>query len=191
MSIHISITVENVGELHNALRQLLIGTAPAAVSVGTDAPKPPKAKSLTEAEKERAIKAAESQKEDDAARQKLQDERNAQAAAAKQEAPGEPASAAVNTSPPSSVTGETTTAPGQTGGATAAPAASSPAASTADPGVPDYDTVVAPAIIALAEAKGRGPVLAILEQFGTQNAREVPPERRAELVALVNEARGA
>lgn len=173
MSITITIIANDIGELHRDLASLLTGTAPVTVSGVVDA-------KLSKAQVERAIKAAESQKADDAARQKLQDDRDA---AAKQEAPGELASAAANTSATSSATTEATT-----GGATAAPAGSSPAAST---GEIDYETQIKPLVLKLAEAQGREGVLKVLDQYGVTNAQHVPAEHRAELIEHLNKALAA
>ncbi len=69
----------------------------------------------------------------------------------------------------------------------AAPAPAEPAA----PPIPDYATVVGPAVLALSEAKGKQAAAAILARYGVNNARHVPKEQWAALVAELNAVRGA
>jgi len=49
----------------------------------------------------------------------------------------------------------------------------------------DYETGIKPLILKLAESKGRGGVLAVLETFGVDNASKVPAINHAELRAAL------
>lgn len=71
-----------------------------------------------------------------------------------------------------------------------APVETAPAEPAA-PQIPDYATVVGPAVLALSEAKGKQAAAAILARYGVNNARHVPKEQWAALVAELNAVRGA
>lgn len=50
----------------------------------------------------------------------------------------------------------------------------------------DYDKDVTPAVLAVAQNKGRDGVLGLLKKFNAANAKDVPKERWAELIADAN-----
>ena len=70
-------------------------------------------------------------------------------------------------------------------------AAAVPEAPAPEVVIPDYDTVVGPAVLALVEAKGKPAAKAVLSRYNAGKAAEVPKEQWAKLVAELNAARGA
>ncbi len=67
------------------------------------------------------------------------------------------------------------------------PAPAEPAA----PAIPDYATVVGPAVLALAQSKGKPAAQAVLARYNATKADQVPPDKWAALVAELNAVRGA
>lgn len=56
--------------------------------------------------------------------------------------------------------------------------------------IPDYDTIVGPAVLALVDAKGKPVTKALLASYnGATKADQVPPAQWAQLVADLNAAR--
>lgn len=73
---------------------------------------------------------------------------------------------------------------------TPAPVEAAPAEPAA-PAVPDYATVVGPAVLALAQSKGKPAAQAVLARYNATKADQVPPDKWAALVAELNAVRGA
>jgi hypothetical protein len=57
--------------------------------------------------------------------------------------------------------------------------------------VPDYATVVGPAVLALVDAKGKPAAKAVLASYNAAKADQVPQARWAQLVADLNAAKNA
>lgn len=71
------------------------------------------------------------------------------------------------------------------------PKAAKAAPAKAEAEIPDYATVVGPAVLALAQTKGKPAAQAILARYNATKADQVPPEKWAALVAELNAVRGA